>query len=199
MDPVSVKVVSVGDEGVGKTSMLITYTQRTFPTDYIPTVFDEYSACIDIGGNFYQIALWDSAGADAYDRLRPLSYPATNIFILFFSVVSQESFNRITSKWVPEISQHAQGVPFILVGTKTDLREDEAAIEKMMQTDGRGPITQQEGSALATAVHAHSYFEISSLRLEGVEPVANHAILLGANALGPRNRPANKLSKCSVL
>lgn len=199
MNPVSVKVVSVGDDGVGKTCMLIAYTQRTFPTDYIPTVFDEYAATINIGGNFYQIQLWDSAGSDQYDRLRPLSYPSTNIFILFFSVLSQASFDRITSKWIPEISQHNNGAPFILVGTKTDLRDDEAAVEQMRQADGRGPITSEEGADLARVIGAQGYFEISSLRLEGVDALAERAILLGSGAVAPNARPANKLSKCSVL
>ena len=66
-----------------------------------------------------------------YDRLRPLSYPQTDVFLVCFSISSPTSFENIRSKWWPEIQQHAPGCPFILVGTKGDLRDDADTIMRL--------------------------------------------------------------------
>ena len=95
----NVKCVVVGDGAVGKTSMLISYTTKEFPTEYIPTVFDNYETNVKLDGRAVFLGLWDTAGQEGYDRLRPLSYPQTDIFVITFSITSQETWEHIPSKW----------------------------------------------------------------------------------------------------
>ncbi|RLM79848.1 Rac-like GTP-binding protein 6 [Panicum miliaceum] len=125
-----IKCVTVGDGAVGKTCMLISYTSNTFPTDYVPTVFDNFSANVVVDGNTVNLGLWDTAGQEDYNRLRPLSYRGADVFLLAFSL--------IIALWIPELKHYAPGVPIILVGTKLDLRDDK---QFFVDHPGAVPIT----------------------------------------------------------
>ena len=66
---------------------LPSYTQDRFPTEYVPTVFDNYSATVKVDGKMVTLGLWDTAGQEEYNRLRPLAYPNCDVFLIVFSVV----------------------------------------------------------------------------------------------------------------
>ena len=65
------------------------------------------------------------------DRLRQIAYPNTDVFLVFFSIINPDSFNNVREKWVPEIQRHCPHTPFLLVGTKMDLRADCATIDNL--------------------------------------------------------------------
>ena len=77
---------------------LFSYTTNKFPSEYVPTVFDNYAVTVMIGGEPYTLGLFDTAGQEDYDRLRPLSYPQTDVFLVCFSVVSPSSFENVKEK-----------------------------------------------------------------------------------------------------
>ncbi|KAH9791234.1 Rac-like GTP binding protein [Citrus sinensis] len=138
-----IKCVTVGDGAVGKTCMLISYTSNTFPTDYVPTVFDNFSANVVVDGSTVNLGLWDTAGQEDYNRLRPLSYRGADVFLLAFSLISKASYENISKKWIPELRHYAPTVPIVLVGTKQDLREDK---QYLINHPGATPITTAQVS-----------------------------------------------------
>ena len=157
----SIKCVVIGDGAVGKTSLLISYTTNTFPQDYVPTVFDNYTTTISLKDpnvmenstntsvttethsgptsthsnehlRVFKLNLWDTAGQEEYDRLRPLSYPQTDIFLICFAITEKNSFRNVCDKWLPELKLNSNiennslftnfnKLPILLVGTKSDL------------------------------------------------------------------------------
>jgi len=192
----AIKCVVVGDGAVGKTCLLISYTTNAFPGEYVPTVFDNYSANVMVDGKTISLGLWDTAGQEDYDRLRPLSYPQTDVFIICFSLVSPPSFENVRSKWYPEISHHAPSTATLLIGTKLDLREDMATIEKLRERR-MAPIQYQQGVAMARDIGAVKYLECSALSQKGLKTVFDEAIRA---VLSPAPRAARaKKSKCVIL
>ncbi|CCH44742.1 Ras-related C3 botulinum toxin substrate 1 [Wickerhamomyces ciferrii] len=172
----SFKCVVVGDGAVGKTCLLISYTTNTFPQDYIPTVFDNYTKNTLFEGAHYKLELWDTAGQEDYDRLRPLSYPQTDAFIVCFSIVEPSSFKNIKSKWIPEIRHHSSdSVQILLVGTKADLREDPHTLDRLEES-GNEPISKAEGKKIAKEYGLYDYLECSAATQEGVEEIFDSVI-----------------------
>ncbi|KAG4305992.1 hypothetical protein PORY_000902 [Pneumocystis oryctolagi] len=176
---------------VGKTCLLISYTTNTFPKEYIPTVFDNYMANVMVDGKPISLGLWDTAGQEDYDRLRPLSYPQTDVFLICFSLVSPPSFEN----WYIEVSHHAPNIPIILVGTKLDLREDRIVLEKLKNRKME-PITYLQGLQMAKDIGSVKYLECSALTQKGLKNVFDEAIRA---VLMPSTQIHKKQKKCSIL
>ncbi|KAK3682654.1 cell division control protein 42 [Podospora appendiculata] len=192
---VLVACVVVGDGAVGKTCLLISYTTNKFPSEYVPTVFDNYAVTVMIGDEPYTLGLFDTAGQEDYDRLRPLSYPQTDVFLLCFSVASPASFENIKAKWYPEVEHHCPGVPCLIVGTQMDLREDDMVRQKLAKQKLQ-PIRKDQGDQLAKELpNVVKYVECSALTQKHLKDVFDEAIVA---ALEPPV-PKKKRDKCRLL
>ena len=156
--------------------------------------FDNYTANVFVDGRPISLGLWDTAGQDDYDRLRPLSYPDTDVFLICFSLVSPNSFANVADKWYPEISHHAPGVPKILVGTKLDLRENPAETERLRERR-QCPVTLQQGEAMRKKVSAVCYKECSALTQQGLKDIFDEAIKV---VLFPETKKQKKKA-CNLL
>jgi len=193
----SVKLVVVGDGTVGKTCLLIAYTTNSFPDEYVPTVFDNYSANVMVDGKTVSLGLWDTAGQEDYDRLRPLSYPSTDIFLICFSIVNPASFTNVKTKWYPEVHHHCPDAKIILVGTKSDLKDDKESLDKLTQA-GQTPINTQQGEQMAKEIKAVCYMECSSLTQKGLKLVFDEAIKC---VVFPKKKQSGKSSQknCALI
>jgi len=192
----SVKLVVVGDGTVGKTCLLIAYTTNSFPDEYVPTVFDNYSANVMVDGKTVSLGLWDTAGQEDYDRLRPLSYPSTDIFLICFSIVNPASFTNVKTKWYPEVHHHCPDAKIILVGTKSDLKDDKESLDKLTQA-GQTPINVQQGEQMAKEIKAVCYMECSSLTQKGLKLVFDEAIKC---VVFPKKKQSGKSQKnCALI
>jgi len=163
---IDIKVMVVGNTSVGKTCLLLSYTQNAFPGEYVPTVFDNYTANALVDGQPVNLGLWDTAGSPEYDQLRPLSYPGTDVFLICFSVDDRETFKSVRDKWQPEISSAQPGTPIILVGTKMDLRKP----------GDKKYVTLEEGLKLADEIGGDKYIECSALTQKGLGEVFENTV-----------------------
>jgi Ras-related C3 botulinum toxin substrate 1 len=70
------------------------------------------------------LGLWNTAGQEDYDRLRPLSYPQTDVFLVFARVGDKSTYESVEQKWIPEIKYHCPDTPFIIVGISVGDNEE---------------------------------------------------------------------------
>jgi small GTP-binding protein len=172
----SKKIVVVGDGGCGKTCLLISYANGVFPDKYVPTVFENYIThpIHPSSGKMLELALWDTAGQEEYDRLRPLSYPETDLLFVCFAIDCPNSLENVMDKWYPEVLHFCPYTPLVLCGLKSDLRYKRTCID-LLKTQGLTPVTQEQGMNVARKMGAR-YMECSSKENTGVDEIFTEAI-----------------------
>ncbi|CDO96153.1 unnamed protein product [Kluyveromyces dobzhanskii CBS 2104] len=185
------KIVVVGDGAVGKTSLLISYTQGKFPEDYVPTIFENYITNLEgPNGKIVELALWDTAGQEEYSRLRPLSYTDVDILMICYAVNSNVSFYNIEEMWVPEVKHFCPEVPIMIVGLKSDLYAEDNISDF---------VDSFEAEEMAKRVGAFVHLQCSSKSQQKVREVFDTAITA---ALYDELKPKKKFRshrKCVVL
>jgi len=167
-----IKLVVVGDGAVGKTSLLISFATDKFPDKYVPTVFENYTAQMKLKDQSILLHLWDTAGQEEYDRLRPLSYPGADVVLLCFSLVHKPSYEAIRIKWFPEIRHYIPNVPYMLVGTKLDLREE---LSKN-PSDEYDLVSTELGQAMCDEIKAIKYIEASAKTKQNLDTIFHEAV-----------------------
>ncbi|KAF8190353.1 GTP binding protein Cdc42 [Mycena galopus ATCC 62051] len=178
MSPIGKKIIVLGDRAVGKTCMLIS-TRDGFPTAYVPLVYDNYSVEVKIEETAYTLWVGDTGGGgEDYDRLRPLSYPQTDVFLICFKATWPSSFSHVRDKWAPEIGHYCPDVPFLIVATQIDLRQlrDSSQVEKLAG-QRQALISTEEGENLAHELGAAKYVECSAVTQEGLRDVFEEAVI----------------------
>ncbi|RZC37160.1 Ras, Miro, and/or Arf domain containing protein [Asbolus verrucosus] len=171
---VTKKIVVVGDGACGKTSLSVVFSRNEFPDEHIPTIYDTYTKTISVDDQNVELAIWDTAGEEDYDRLRPLSYSRANAILVCFSIDSPQSLLNVTEKWAPELKYHCRKVPLLLIGNKMDLRNNNDVINELNKYDLH-PVQFEEGMKVAKKIKAQTYMECSAKFLIGVKEVFSQA------------------------
>ncbi|ELP87314.1 Rho GTPase, putative [Entamoeba invadens IP1] len=173
------KLVACGDGAIGKTSMLVCYAKNEFPEDYVPTVFDNYSASVMIKTVEIKVQFWDTAGQEEYESIRPLSYPSTDIFLLCFSVVQPVSLTNVAEKWFPEVKKHCPSSKIAIVGLKIDLRESTEQVE-LLRSKGQQPVVIKDVEEFVKEkqIQCNGIFECSAKTKVGLKETIESAVKL---------------------
>ncbi|GAA5907241.1 uncharacterized protein JCM6883_006190 [Sporobolomyces salmoneus] len=169
--PLRRKLVIVGDGACGKTSLLSVFSLGEFPSEYEPTIFENYVAEIRLDGKPVQLALWDTAGQEEYERLRPLSYSKSHVILIAFSLDTPDSLENVSVKWIEEVRELCgPNIPVLLVGCKKDLRDQAQTASSSNGTgQGQGFVTREQGEFMAQRIGARTYKECSALLNDGVD------------------------------
>ena len=145
----SLKVVVVGDSGVGKTCMLIRFVRDQFDEESQPTLGVEFlTKIVETGRSKIQLQLWDTAGQELFRSVTRGYYRGSAGALLVFDLTNRDSFDNI-ERWLRDIRDVARSdVVTLLIGNKADLPD-------------KRQVTTEEAEAFAKA-HGMQYFETSA-------------------------------------
>lgn len=202
--PQKIKVTAVGDSGVGKTCMLMTFANKEFPSDgRIPSLYEsgtikagrsdayEVPVTIEVCDSTYTLGLTDTIGEDEYRKLRELFTSGTDVFLVCFSVIEPETLENVKRNWLTEIRILSPKASYILVGTKTDMRNNSDVINQLKEKNKR-PISLQDGIKFANANGAKTYVECSAMNKAGLENVFEQCVMAATNRQPIKLKDKNK-------
>ena len=158
------KVVLMGDGSVGKTSLRRQFMGEGFRSNYMITIGADFAVKkMELeGGHDVSIQIWDLAGQEHFKSVRSTFYRGAQGALAVYSTVERKSFDNLMN-WVDECWTNAgKKIPIVLIGNKTDLRDQFKDNPVMQQT----LVTTEEGQKLASeiaskGVHA-SFLETSA-------------------------------------
>ncbi|XP_069509952.1 rho-related GTP-binding protein Rho6 [Ambystoma mexicanum] len=191
------KLVLVGDVHCGKTAMLQVLAKDCYPETYVPTVFENYTACLETEEHRVELSLWDTSGSPYYDNVRPLCYSDSDAVLLCFDISRPDTLDSALKKWKTEVLDFCPSTRMLLIGCKSDLRTD---LSTLMELSNQKlvPISYEQGCAASKQLGAESYLESSAFTSEkSVHSIFRSASTLCMNKAPPpeRKTPVRSLSK----
>ena len=181
------KIVVVGDMCTGKSGLISAYCKDRFSDMYVPTILRSCLTDADICGEKIELVVIEVSGRDDYAKLRRCAYRRTDAIILCYSSDNASSLDKIKSHWLPEVQTYTSNAPYILVGTKTDIREEildqleQMTDEEKTQTfNGTGSnvksltgrlVSTEHGYDTAQSIGAHSFHECSARYRDGTRVI----------------------------
>lgn len=120
-----IKLLMIGDSGVGKTCLLLRYANDSFSPTFITTIGIDFKIKnIDIDGKRVKLQIWDTAGQERFRTITTSYFRGAQGIVLVYDVTDRRSFESIRN-WISQIQQHADvHVNKILVGNKCDMLDE---------------------------------------------------------------------------
>ncbi|XP_023266753.1 rho-related GTP-binding protein RhoN-like [Seriola lalandi dorsalis] len=146
------KIVVVGDTQCGKTALLHVFAKDCYPENYVPTVFENYTASFEIDKQRIELNMWDTSGSSYYDNVRPLAYPDSDAVLICFDISRPETLDSVIKKWQGETQEFCPNAKVVLVGCKLDMRTDVNTLREL----------SKPGSMIARQMGAVAYVECTS-------------------------------------
>lgn len=159
MDTVDLKLVLLGNPGVGKTAIVCRYLYNNFG-ETTSTIGASFALRrIEAGGGTCNVGIWDTAGQERFDSLSSFYCRGARAALVVYDCTDRASFDAVGSKWLKKVEAEAeQGCHICLVGTKADL----------LKRDGAAPIVSAEELAALANKYNADVFETSAVDGTGI-------------------------------
>jgi small GTP-binding protein len=188
------KLLIVGESGVGKTCMLVRFSDNVFDADCLSTIGVDFKVKqIEVDGQRVKLQIWDSAGQERFRNITSSYYRNCSGIIIVYDVTKLESFNKVT-EWIAEVHRFVPSVPLMVVGNKCDLEDRQVSTEDGKQLAERQGLIFLETSA-KTNVNIEEAFQELSKKLIEVEatkppsgPTPVKALALDKAQLGEKKK-----------
>jgi small GTP-binding protein len=157
------KIVLLGDTGVGKTSLVYRFIENRFSTDFKSTLgVNLLKRTVEVEGNQVTVQIWDLGGQEAYKRLRKLYLDGASGALLVYDVTNTASFDHLT-EWFNSFIETRSGRPAVLIGNKVDLKENKK-------------VSTEQGKTFSNEKQCVEFIEASAKTGENVEAAFKNLI-----------------------
>lgn len=188
------KYIIIGDTGVGKSCLLLQFTDKRFQPVHDLTIGVEFGArMITIDGKQIKLQIWDTAGQEAFRSITRSYYRGAAGALLVYDITRRETFNHLTT-WLEDARQHSNSnMVIMLIGNKSDLdaRREVKKEEGEVFAREHGLVFMETSAKLATNVEEafiNTAKEIYEKIQEGVFDITNEA---NGIKIGPQHSPNN--------
>ncbi|XP_031569896.1 rho-related protein racA-like [Actinia tenebrosa] len=188
------KITLLGDHNVGKTCFLYSLVLNDFPAKYTPNAFpgDVNATTYTLKKQMFTLCFNDPLEGDDCLKLKPVSFPGTDLFAVFYDISRRESLQKISGLYERVCEQTPQ-VPVILVGNKIDLRQTDD-----QESSNEAMVTLQEACDVAETMNTIC-LECSALSGEGIHEAACVMVHMAAYGQIPKRRLFRKESKRQTI
>mmetsp|Transcript_22347 Transcript_22347/g.31576 ORF Transcript_22347/g.31576 Transcript_22347/m.31576 type:complete len:208 (-) Transcript_22347:65-688(-) len=202
--PLVVRLLTLGDTGAGKSSLLLRYTQGEFASDYMPTIgIDFRLKTIELNGKTVKVQVWDTAGQERFRTITHNYYKGAHGIALVYDCTVESTFYNI-KKWIQDVHTYAENnVSLVLIGNKYDLKDERVIPEEQgravaeefgipfWETSAKADVNVNEAfSSLVTQV-CERLAENSSSKNEASQPLRSTV-----NLSNPQKQDDSKSNKC---
>jgi len=191
------KILVLGDQSIGKTSLLHVYALNHFPQFFEPAVVDHHTVDVLVDDEIVELSLWDNVGEDELGYAGPSSYANTHVVMLCFSVDQPNSLVNAENKWLDRIIEKCPGVKICLLALRCDLRDDPKTHADLANR-GQRPIDYEKGLAAARRVRASRYLECSARRNRGVSEAFLEVARVSISKSGRLRRTRSSPHACVI-
>lgn len=177
------KILTIGESGVGKTSVLLRYTEAKFNKHHLTTIgIDFKSKTINLHQKSIKLKIWDTAGQERFRNITQQYYKGADGIVLVYDVTSRESFDKVTD-WMKQINLYTQRdkIGLVLLGNKVDSEQRE--------------VKSTEGMSIAKEFGI-KYFETSAQNNLNIEESFN---ALSEEIMGKKNIEINEGTNDSLV
>lgn len=205
------KIVVVGDMCSGKSGLISAYCRDKFDEVYVPTILRSCLTDANIMGHKIDLVVVEVAGRDDYAKLRRCAYHKMDVVILCYASDNVASLEKLKREWLPELREHAPNVPYILVGTKKDIKENYAYQRELLKTqEDKGQslrmedlmkdvVTTSDGFEVADHIGAQGFLECSALYRDGTREVFEKAATVALKKSRRRRKTQRSNDMCTIL
>ena len=133
----SLKILLIGDSQVGKTSLLLKYTEHVFPEEHIATIGVEYKDKFILKDNYnIRLQIWDTAGQERFHSITKNIYRNANGVLFVYDITNQESFSNIKN-WIKDLQNVGNDIKGVIIGNKIDLEQKRDVSKQDLEEIGK--------------------------------------------------------------
>lgn len=175
------KILVIGESAVGKSALLLRYTENTFTTSFMTTIgVDFKNKAIEIDGHNVKLQIWDTAGQEKFKAITKAYYRGAHGILVVFDISNMDSFTK-TEGWIESIREANKDIDILLIGNKADLPRQ---------------VSREEAQALADKFNI-KYYETSAKENQNVAKAFEDLAALSykRNLNNPNKNETKKLDK----